>query len=158
MAAVDTIVPAAGRAGLGVARHESPSHSTLNGPKARAIVWLGALAGLSALLALLTLAVKAHPFSSSDRAVLDWVHGWHGQGVDGFLGTVSFLSDNWPSDVAGGYLLGLLAILAFVRLYSLIERGRYPALSFSAGRLGTVGARAPVPGSLIADAFKSPVA
>ena len=80
-----------------------PNH-TMNRPGV--VIWLAAVAALSTLLALLTMAIMNNPFSSQDFTVMTWLTGWDVPGLAGFFHGVSILTDG-PVAV----LLGLAGIM-----------------------------------------------
>ena len=111
---------------------------TLNGlaGKARLVtrpkfaMWLAAVATLTTLLVLLTIAIDDGATPSQDRTVLDWVSGRDVPLLGGFMQGISGATNNWP---ATGMGLGGIAFLWLIGL-------RRAALAFAivGGAIGGV--------------------
>lgn len=110
----------------------------------RVVVWLAAMGILTALLALLSIAIKNDPTPSQDITVLNWVIAWELPGLTGLMETVSFLTNNRPAMVlglAGVLFLWLLGLTREAKAFAVIGVIIGVVASLGDSTLGEVVAR-----------------
>ena len=91
--------------------------------KSKTSLWLATVGLLTALLTLITLAVKDGPIPTQDVRIYNWIAGWDAPGLNGFFEAVSFLTNNWPGLIlalAGVGFLWLLGLSREAKAFSVI--------------------------------------
>ena len=91
--------------------------------KTKFSLWLLAVGVLTALLALLTIAIENNPEPSQDLRVFNWISGWDVPGLTGFLKAVSFLTNSVPGMVlalGGIFFLWLLGLSREAKAFAVV--------------------------------------
>ena len=92
--------------------------------RSQTALWLASFVTLASLLLALAIAVRAHPSSSAELAVMEWLRGWDGPGVGAFLAGITFVGSAW---------LGFLLLTAGITYLLLSGRRRLAGACVFAG-------------------------
>ena len=81
----------------------------------KAMLWVAAVAALSTLLALLTMAIMNNPVPSQDVAVMDWIAGADWPGTGTFFGVLTLLTSSKAGLIYGPAGIAFLLLIGKTR-------------------------------------------